>query len=211
MKKTEHNELLSFLRVFDVLVQYCLTSWSSPAPRRLWRQKNFNCSPGLSFLLMYRSNRSFDVLPRTNPWVFELLNIGLCKSPPPPRGKIVQMPHPPNFFVKGKFDNRDFLLLDQISAGKTYRSEWKNKFSNIAYQIGWSVGDDFKIIISTKSNAVESIHNDESDIRRIYITFLEKHFSAKVYWPCTKRSNLQSLPLCCNFNETLLCCQYVHG
>ena len=57
----------------------------------------------------------------------------------------------------------------------------KNKFSNIAYQIGWSVGDDFKIIISTKSNAVESIHNDESDIRRIYITFLEKHFSAKVY------------------------------
>ena len=100
MKKTEHNELLSFLRVFDVLVQYCLTSWSSPAPRRLWRQKNFNCSPGLSFLLMYRSNRSFDVLPRTNPWVFELLNIGLCKSPPPPRGKIVQMPHPPNFFRK---------------------------------------------------------------------------------------------------------------
>ena len=103
MKKTEHNELLSFLRVFDVLVQYCLTSWSSPTPRRLWRQKNFNCSPGLSFLLMYRSNRSFDVLPRTNPWVFELLNIGLCKSPPPPpRGKIVQMPHPPNFFVKTK-------------------------------------------------------------------------------------------------------------
>ena len=57
----------------------------------------------------------------------------------------------------------------------------KNKFSNIAYQIGWSVGDDFKIIISTKSNAVESSHSDESDIRRIYITFLEKHFSAKVY------------------------------
>ena len=48
----------------------------------------------------------------------------------------------------------------------------KNKFSNIAYQIRWSVGDDFKIIISTKSNAVESNHNDESDIIRIYITFL---------------------------------------
>ena len=31
----------------------------------------------------------------------------------------------------------------------------KNKFSNIAYQIRWSVGDDFKIIISTKSNAVD--------------------------------------------------------
>ena len=57
----------------------------------------------------------------------------------------------------------------------------KNKFSNIAYQIRWSVGVDFKIIISTKSNAVESNHSDESDIRRIYITFLEKHFSAKVY------------------------------
>ena len=48
----------------------------------------------------------------------------------------------------------------------------KNKFSNIAYQIRWSVGDDFKIIISTKSNAVESNHSDESDIIRIYITFL---------------------------------------
>ena len=56
-----------------------------------------------------------------------------------------------------------------------------DKFSNIAYQIRGSVGDDFKIIISTKSNAVESIHSDESDIRRMYITFLEKHFSAKVY------------------------------
>ena len=64
----------------------------------------------------------------------------------------------------------------------------KNRFSNIAYQIRWSVRDDFKIIISTKSNAVENNHSDESDIRRIYITFLEKHFSAKVidlvrtYW-----------------------------
>ena len=57
----------------------------------------------------------------------------------------------------------------------------KNKFSNIAHQIRWSVGDDFKIIISTKSNAVEGNHSGESDIRRIYVTFLEKHFSAKVY------------------------------
>ena len=39
----------------------------------------------------------------------------------------------------------------------------KNKFSNIAYQIRGSVGDDFKIIISTKSNAVESNHSDESE------------------------------------------------
>ena len=51
----------------------------------------------------------------------------------------------------------------------------KNKFSNIAYQIRWSVGDNFKIIISTESNPVESNHSDESDIRRVYITFLEKH------------------------------------
>ena len=56
----------------------------------------------------------------------------------------------------------------------------KSKFSNIAYHIRWRVGDDFKII-STKSNAVEGNHSDESDIRRIYNTFLEKHFSAKVY------------------------------
>ena len=55
----------------------------------------------------------------------------------------------------------------------------KNKFSNIAYQIRWSVGDDFKIIISTKSNAVESNHSDESDIRRIYMTFLENIFRPK--------------------------------
>ena len=38
-----------------------------------------------------------------------------------------------------------------------------------------------KIIISTKSNAVESNHSDESDIRRVYITFLKRNFSAKVY------------------------------
>ena len=57
----------------------------------------------------------------------------------------------------------------------------KNKFSNIAYQVRWSVGDDFKIIISTKSNTIESNHSDESDIRRIYNTFLEKRFSAEVY------------------------------
>ena len=40
----------------------------------------------------------------------------------------------------------------------------KNKFSNTAYQISWSVGADFKIIISQKSNAAESNHSDESDI-----------------------------------------------
>ena len=57
----------------------------------------------------------------------------------------------------------------------------KNKFSNIEYSISWSVGVDFKTIISQKSNAPESNHSDESDIGGIYITFSEKHFSAKVY------------------------------
>ena len=45
----------------------------------------------------------------------------------------------------------------------------KNKFSSIAYKIRWNVGDDFKIIISTKSNAFETNYSDESDIRRIQI------------------------------------------
>ena len=49
----------------------------------------------------------------------------------------------------------------------------KNKVSH--------VGADFKIIISQKSNAFESSHSDDSDIGGIYILFLEKHFSAKVY------------------------------
>ena len=57
----------------------------------------------------------------------------------------------------------------------------KKKISNIAYLIRWSVGVDFKIIISRKSNAAESNHSDESDIGGIYIKFSEKHFSAKVY------------------------------
>ena len=52
----------------------------------------------------------------------------------------------------------------------------KNKFSNIAYWIRWSVGADFKIIISQKSNATESNLSDESDIGGIYITFPEKTF-----------------------------------
>ena len=79
------------------------------------------------------------------------------------------------------YEEKGVLMQYRSINIENLQKRMKNKFSNIAYQIGWSVGDDFKIIISTKSNAVESIHNDESDIRRIYITFLEKHFSAKVY------------------------------
>ena len=33
------------------------------------------------------------------------------------------------------------------------QNRMKKKFSNISYQIRWSVGDEFKIIISTKSDA----------------------------------------------------------
>ena len=78
------------------------------------------------------------------------------------------------------YEEKGLLMqYHSINIGKLQK-RMKNKFSNIAYQIRWSVGDDFKIIISTNSNAVESNHSDESDIRRIYITFLEKNFSAKV-------------------------------
>ena len=59
------------------------------------------------------------------------------------------------------------------------------------------------IIISQKSNAFESSHSDESDIGGIYISFLEKHFSAKVYRPCSMRSKVSRLPLSCYLCETL--------
>ena len=79
------------------------------------------------------------------------------------------------------YEEKGLLMqYHSINIGKLQK-RMKSKFSNIAYHIRWRVGDDFKIIISTKSNAVEGNHSDESDIRRIYNTFLEKHFSAKVY------------------------------
>ena len=60
-----------------------------------------------------------------------------------------------------------------------------NKIESFKYcilkLIRWGVGPYFKIIISQKSNAFERNHSDESYIGAIYITFLEKHFSAKVY------------------------------
>ena len=59
------------------------------------------------------------------------------------------------------------------------RKRTKNKFSNIAYQIRWSVGDGFKIIISTKSNAVESNHSDKSDIRHYTLRFWKNIFRPK--------------------------------
>ena len=80
-----------------------------------------------------------------------------------------------------RYEEKGLLMQYHSINIEKLQKRMKNRFSNIAYQIRWSVGDGFKIIISTKSNAVESDHSDESDIRRIYITFLEKHFSAKVY------------------------------
>ena len=77
------------------------------------------------------------------------------------------------------YEEKGLLMqYHSINIGKLQK-RMKNKFSNIAYQIRWSIGDDFKIIISTNSNAVESNHSDESDIRRIYITFLGKRFRPK--------------------------------
>ena len=78
------------------------------------------------------------------------------------------------------YEEKGLLMQYPLINIEKLQKRMKNKFSNIAYQIRWSVGDYFKIIISTKSNAVESNHSDESDNRRIYITFQEKHFSAKV-------------------------------
>ena len=72
------------------------------------------------------------------------------------------------------------MQYHSINIGKLPK-RMKNKFSSIAYLIRWSVGADFKIIISQKSNAAKSNHSDESEIGGIYFTILEKHFSAKVY------------------------------
>ena len=63
------------------------------------------------------------------------------------------------------------------------RPKRNKKLSFLHCIVNWmeSVGADFKINISLKSNAFESSHIDESDIGGIYISLLERHFSAKVY------------------------------
>ena len=55
----------------------------------------------------------------------------------------------------------------------------KNKFLNVVYWIRWSVGADFKIIISQKSNATESNHSDESDIEGYRSRFRKNIFRPK--------------------------------
>ena len=87
--------------------------------------------------------------------------------------KITRKPHSDE--EKGLLMQYHLINIQKLPKGI------KSKFSNIAYYIRWSVGTDFKIIISQKSNAVESNHSDEPDIGGIYITILEKHFSAKAY------------------------------
>ena len=65
------------------------------------------------------------------------------------------------------YEEKGLLMQYHSINTQKLQKRMKNRFSNIAYQIRWSVRDDFKIIISTKFNAVESNHSDESDIRRI--------------------------------------------
>ena len=61
------------------------------------------------------------------------------------------------------YEEKGLLMQYPLINIEKLQKRMKNKFSNIAYQIRWSVGVDFKIIISTKSNAVESNHSDESE------------------------------------------------
>ena len=73
----------------------------------------------------------------------------------------------------------DETLFDKH--GKIAEANEKLNFQILHIKLDEGVGDDFQIIISTKSKAVEGNHSGESEIRRIYVTFLEKHFSTKVY------------------------------
>ena len=77
------------------------------------------------------------------------------------------------------YEEKGVLMQYRSIIIENLQKRMKNKFSNIAYQIGWSVGDDFKIIISTKSNAVESNHSDESDIRHYTLRFWKNIFRPK--------------------------------
>ena len=68
------------------------------------------------------------------------------------------------------YEEKGLLMQNHSIKIEKLQNRMKNKCSNITYQIRWSV--EIKIIISAKSNAIESNHSDESDMRRIYITFL---------------------------------------
>ena len=79
---------LRFLRVFDVLVQYSITSRSSRALRRVWRQANLNCSLDLS--CPSSTSSCGQTFGHSRFWrlVCPYLSI------PPQRKKIVKIPHP---------------------------------------------------------------------------------------------------------------------
>ena len=68
-----------------------------------------------------------------------------------------------------------FLQIDRLEPSFT------DSVFRFRFRIPCFSAADFKIIFSQKSNAAESNHSDETDIGGIYITFSEKHFSAKVY------------------------------
>ena len=82
---------------------------------------------------------------------------------------------------------KDYTVLKKKALSMQYHSinieklpkRMKSKLSNIALLIIWNVGADSERIISQKSNAFESSH--ESDIEWTYVSFLEKHYLAKVY------------------------------
>ena len=90
-------------------IQYSLISWSSQALRRVWRQANLNCSPVLSCPSQHPPpDKPLGTL------AFEgwSVHISPFPAPPlPPRGKNCWNSQP-NFFVEGKIDDRDFLLVD---------------------------------------------------------------------------------------------------
>ena len=65
------------------------------------------------------------------------------------------------------YEEKGLLMQHHSINIEKLQKRMKNKFSSIACQIRWNVGDDFKIIISTKSNAFGTNYSDESDIRRI--------------------------------------------
>ena len=116
---------MSFLRAFDVLVQYCLTSLSSVPPRHLWRQANLNCSPVLSCPSSTSS--------RTNLWALSLLKVGLSISlhspppPPPQRKKLLKFP---TQLFRRRQNRRPWLSTRRLNRRLTLRF----KFPTLARQ-----------------------------------------------------------------------------
>ena len=111
------NTIISYAKLFrNEIIQLVMMSLYNIAslrdrvrPQGVYGDRKISIVHPFPVSFLCRSNRSFNILPRTNPWAFELFNIGLYKSPAPLRGKIVRMLNPPNFFVKGKIGDRDHI------------------------------------------------------------------------------------------------------